>query len=113
MYHSSQKFQRRQRISRLGLEREKAFSKIVHTQKIPLLIHPHFLRTHMAGQVDLAVIGKELGIIYEIKGAAGASAKQRKRLRGAAQLLGEIFNRSFLIKTVCFQANSTTNFDIT
>ena len=93
--------------------REKNFSKLIHSQNIPVLIHPHFLRSKQAGQIDLAILKPDVGLIFEIKGARGASKFQYRRLVCAALLLGEIFDRSFLIKTVCFKPNSAIDFDIT
>jgi hypothetical protein len=78
-----------------------------------LLIHPHFLRQKNAGQIDLVILKKSHGEIYEIKGPRGIGKTQRSRLFQSAILLGEMFNRSFLIKTVRFKTNSNSSFDIT
>lgn len=85
----------------------------MHQQGIPLLIHPHFLRQKNAGQVDLAILKKNFGVLYEVKGAKGLGYRQRSRLFQSAILLGEILNCSFLIKTVRFVPDSNTNFEIT
>ncbi|MGB0454654.1 MAG: hypothetical protein ACPGJV_13175 [Bacteriovoracaceae bacterium] len=85
--------------------RERKVNLFFHSQNIPLLIDPKFLRSKQCGQVDCCVFDakKTLIKIIEVKGRAGISQTQLNRLRGTSQLLGLIFNCAVLLKTAIFE----------
>jgi hypothetical protein len=78
-----------------GQELERKLSIDFHEKSMPLLIEPYILRKRGAGQVDLARIVFEKKQKYiellEVKCGNEVSIKQNKRLRGAANLIGEVF----------------------
>jgi hypothetical protein len=78
-----------------GKELERKLSIDFHKKSVPLLIDPYVLRKRGVGQVDLAriIFGQNYKYIelLEVKSGAEVSIKQNKRLRGSADLVGEVF----------------------
>lgn len=114
MSNSQNNLQRCQRVhlKQLGLKRELYFSKVFAKEDETLIVHPEYLRRMGCGQIDFAIIKKGYGIIFELKGQKSVGYKQRQRLIFSANVLGELLQRSFLIKTVRFKINSARSFDI-
>jgi len=73
---------------------EKEFSRSFHSTHCPVLISSLLLRSHQAGQVDMAGLKKKPNgwflILYELKSGTHPSRQQWVRLRRAQDYLGQI-----------------------
>lgn len=88
------------KAQQFGREFERQYSTHYHSQGIPLLISPAYLRQFGAGQIDLARLFEGEIEILELKLSPKISMSQRQRLRKAAELLGLIFGKTVVIKLV-------------
>ena len=85
-------------MSLKGVALELFYSEKFHSQYLPVLISPQFLRGMGAGQIDLAYIKQGQLYLCEIKSSLRLSFKQRRRLKKTACLLGEIFKMEIKLR---------------
>lgn len=86
-----------------SLEREKYFSKQIHSFDTPLLISSKLLRKRGCGQVDIASIHgrvENMISIFEVKSSGSVSYSQRKRLFNTCALLTGILKVNTKIRVL-------------
>lgn len=77
-----------------GTNFEKEFSRTFHQQHCPVLISSLLLRSHEAGQIDMAGLQKKTNgwflILYELKGRVYPGRGQWIRLKKAQDYLSRV-----------------------